>query len=463
VDSFEYTLTDYNGDISAAATVTITVCTVGEICAVDDFEFTNAQTLVNINPLLNDAGLTVDLPLAVTVTAAPANGTIGTIAGCDAQGSCMVPYTPDAGFAGDDTFDYEVRNSAVPPVVANATVTVTVNDLPFAVDDGDAGAPFAIVAKGDASTPLAVLANDLGLQDVPLQNLDFPSLPSNGSLAQAGCDVPPPQDPKTTCLVTYTNNGTVGIDSFEYTVTDKDSDADTATVTVLVNDQPVAVADDAAVAPNGSINIPVLQNDTGLEDTPLSVSTTVPSNGSVTVENNNTVTYANSGTAGVDTFTYTVTDNDGDNDTATVTVTVADLNVPMAVNDTVNTNRGKAITIDVLANDSGLDDTPITLELAMPANSGDIVIKGSPGSDLADIELIYLPDSDFLGTDTFEYRVTDNNGDSDTATVIIGVIDDEIVITLPSGNNTSAISPWSLALLLGLLWIRQRRRAIESA
>jgi hypothetical protein len=158
-----------------------------------------------------------------------------------------------------------------------------------------------------------------------------------------------------------------------------------------------------------------------------------------------------------------VTDNDGDNDTATVTVTVADLNVPMAVNDTVNTNRGKAITIDVLANDSGLDDTPITLELAMPANSGDIVIKGSPGSDLADIELIYLPDSDFLGTDTFEYRVTDNNGDSDTATVIIGVIDDEIVITLPSGNNTSAISPWSLALLLGLLWIRQRRRAIESA
>jgi hypothetical protein len=262
--------------------------------------------------------------------------------------------------------------------------------------------------------------------------------------------------------VTYTNDGTVGIDSFDYTVTDNNGDADTATVTVLVNDQPVAVADEAAAAPNGSVNIPVLQNDSGLEDTPLSVTTTMPTSGSVTVENNNTVTYANSGTAGVDTFTYTVTDNDGDNDTATVTVTVADLNVPMAVNDTVNTNRGKAITIDVLANDSGLDDTPITLELAMPANSGDIVIKGSPGSDLADIELIYLPDSDFLGTDTFEYRVTDNNGDSDTATVIIGVIDDEIVITLPSGNNTSAISPWSLALLLGLLWIRQRRRAIES-
>ena len=90
--------------------------------------------------------------------------------------------------------------------------------------------------------------------------------------------------------------------------------SDAAIASVVTPRSTRAGADDAAVAPNGSINIPVLQNDTGLEDTPLSVSTTVPSNGSVTVENNNTVTYANSGTAGVDTFTYTVTDNDGDND-----------------------------------------------------------------------------------------------------------------------------------------------------
>jgi len=330
-----------------------------------------------------------------------------------------------------------------------------VNDVPVAVDDGSVATPFATITKS-GSAPLAVLANDSGLQDEPLV-VTFPSVPSNGSLTQTGCNT------KDTCSVTYSNDGMVGIDSFEYTVTDKDGDNSTATVTVLVNDQPLAVADDATVEPGGSVKIAVLLNDSGLSDVPLVVTTTNPSNGSVTVENDNTVTYVNNGTVGVDTFNYTVTDNDGDFSTAQVTVTVADLNVPMAVNDTVNTHRGKAITIDVLDNDGGLDDIPITVELFSPPSHGDVVINGSPADILADIEVIYVPDDDFLGLDTFDYQVSDSNGDSDTATVTINVLDDEIVITLPSGNDSSAISLWGLMTLAWLLWIRRNRRGIETA
>ena len=39
----------------------------------------------------------------------------------------------------------------------------------------------------------------------------------------------------------------------------------------------------------------------------------------------------------------------------------------------------------------------------------------------ADDTIQYSPNSDFFGEDSFEYRLTDANGDSDVATVTVGV------------------------------------------
>jgi hypothetical protein len=452
-DTFRYTLEDYNGDISNEAEVTITICPIGTICAVDDNELTDVGVPVSINPLTNDAGLT-NLPLmGVTVLTPPAqiNGTIGTISGCDQINTCDVPYTPGA--AGPDSFVYQVEDSM--GSTDSATVNVVVNDLPVAMDD---------VATTNVGTAVnvPVLTNDLGLSDTPLV-VTFPTSPTRGTLAQNGCD------DQLTCVVTYTSDGTPGPDMFTYTVTDNNGDvSNIATAMIRVNDLPDAMDDAADVEPGNAVDIPVLLNDSGLNDIPLTVNAMNPANGSVTqtgCDEKDTciVTYTNSGATGVDTFDYTVTDVDGDitDPPGTVSVTVADPSIPIAIDDVAQTSRDTAVTIDVLANDSGLVDVPITLELATPARNGRLTVNGSPGKP-EDISVTYEPGVSFFGNDSFIYRVSDTaepgaDPQSDQATVIITVVDDQVIITIPSDDGSS-LSPWSLALLSVLVWLRRRKR-----
>ncbi|MDH3511187.1 MAG: Ig-like domain-containing protein [Gammaproteobacteria bacterium] len=458
-DTFRYTLQDYNGDISNEAEVTVTICPANTICAVNDSVLTDVGVPVSINPLSNDAGLT-NLPLiGVTILTPPTNGTIGAITGCTQVATCDVPYTPGA--AGADSFVYQVEDSM--GMTDSATVNVTVNDLPVANDN------MATTGVGTAVN-VNILADDTGLSDTPLV-VAFPTLAANGTLAQAGCDA------QSTCVVTYTNDGTPGPDIFTYTVTDEAGTGDisnVATVTITVDDSPVTVDDAANVEPGLSVDIPVLLNDSGLSDVPLMLTVTSPANGSVTqagcdAQATCILTYTNSGATGVDTFDYTVTDADGDSDTAIVSVTVADPSIPIAVDDVAQTSRNQAVIIDVLANDSGLVDVPISVELITPARNGRLTVNGpQQGGTLADptdvrvtgdpddIDITYAPGNNFFGSDSFSYQVTDDGGQSSQATVHITVVDDQAIITLPSDDG-SALSPWSLALLSVLIWLRRRR------
>jgi len=160
---------------------------------------------------------------------------------------------------------------------------------------------------------------------------------------------------------------------------------------------------------------------------------------------------------GTDTFQYQVTDGNGDvSNTATVTmtVTVAMNVVPDAVDDSASTFESTATDpIDVLANDTGLDFTPLTVTISSPATRGTAVVQ-------ADNTIIYTPTGGFTtgvsDTDTFDYTVTDANGESSTARVTVTVI---LQQSLPkSSNSTSALGPVGLGLLLLLPWLRRRRR-----
>ncbi len=427
--SFDYVLTDFNGDTSTA-TVTVNVVAANVPSASDDTAATDTGTNVSIDVLANDAGL-ADTPLTVTVSTPAANGTATPVGSPGLPTAISITYAPDPGFAGTDTFVYTILDNSGDS--DSATVTVTVNDLPVAVDDA------AGTDVGNAVN-VAVLANDSGLSDTPI-TVTILTAPANGTTVV-----------ETDNSVTYTPDaGFAGSDSFVYTVTDTDGDSDTATATVTVNDLPVAVADAGTASTGGSVTVAVLANDSGLSDAPLTVTTTTASNGSIVVNGspgaaaNISVTYPNSGAPGVDTFSYTVTDADGDSDSATVAIAVSDPNIPMPVDDTAETNQNTAVTINVLANDAGLDDVPITVAEETAPGNGTITINGSPGNP-ANINVTYTPASGFSGTDSFVYRVTDDTGDTATATVTITVIKDEIVITIPSGG--SAFGPWGLALLL---------------
>ena len=103
---------------------------------------------------------------------------------------------------------------------------------------------------------------------------------------------------------------------------------------------------------------------------------------------------------GADTFTYTVSDGDGGIATATVTVTVtatADPPGGPGVQEVV-TDEDTPVTVPNLVTDPDGDDLTIT-SVSKPAHGTAVV---GPGG-----QLVYTPDPDYDGADTFTYRTCD--------------------------------------------------------
>ena len=68
-----------------------------------------------------------------------------------------------------------------------------------------------------------------------------------------------------------------------------------------------------------------------------------------------------------------------------------------------------------MANDDGLDNTPLTLAIVSSADNGDVTLNAE------DNTFTYESDDAFTGSDSFIYSVTDDEGASDSATVTITV------------------------------------------
>ena len=84
---------------------------------------------------------------------------------------------------------------------------------------------------------------------------------------------------------------------------------------------------------------------------------------------------------------------------------------PSATSEEVITQKGEAITIDVLENDSDPEGDALNIvSFTQPANG--TVTKGS---------LIYTPNDGFFGTDSFTYTISDGNGGLSTTTVVVTV------------------------------------------
>ncbi|WP_405383412.1 gliding motility-associated C-terminal domain-containing protein [Maribacter sp. LLG6340-A2] len=123
--------------------------------------------------------------------------------------------------------------------------------------------------------------------------------------------------------------------------------------------------------------------------------------------------------------------------------------LPEAANledDIASTDEDISVTIDIYSNDADLPDVG-SLTTTDPTN-GTVVINdgGTPNDPLDDI-VTYSPNTDFNGTDNFEYTICNAYGDCSTATVTINVLpvldtnDDSIAINI---NEISNIDSWQL-------------------
>ena len=186
----------------------------------------------------------------------------------------------------------------------------------------------------------------------------------------------------------------------------------------VVNSDPVAVDDDASGDEDTAITIDVLANDTDVDGDTLSISAVgTPANGTAEIVDGKIVYTPNDDFNGTDSISYTVSDGAGGTDTATVSITVNPVNdAPVAVDDDASGDEDTAITIDVLANDTDVDGDTLSISaVGTPANGTAEVVDG---------KIVYTPNADFNGSDTFEYTVSDGKGGSDTAMVTVTVDDD---------------------------------------
>jgi hypothetical protein len=189
-----------------------------------------------------------------------------------------------------------------------------------------------------------------------------------------------------------------------------------------------AIDDEFSVINDGaSADLLVLANDECKADTPISVvelpGDLLPDRGGSATTDGATVNYTPAaGFVGFEEFTYTAQDaglTGGedppavDQDKATVVVDVLEDITPDAVDDLATALENQATIIDVLANDS-LGNAPNGVAIETAPASGSATVQ-------ANDTIQYSPNFGFFGDDSFEYRLTDANGDSDVAAVTICV------------------------------------------
>jgi Bacterial Ig domain/Domain of unknown function DUF11 len=178
---------------------------------------------------------------------------------------------------------------------------------------------------------------------------------------------------------------------------------------------PVAVDDSASLDEDGSVLIAVRDNDSG-GDGALSVAqVAAPQHGTAVIEDGQVRYTPAADFFGDDSFTYTIADADGDEATAQVTIAVAAVNdVPVANLDQFTFNEdGGLAELDVLANDTGLGDGPVTVVSFTPASHGTLTRDGN--------KMQYTPRANFNGTDIFTYTVRDADGQQASASVVLAV------------------------------------------
>ncbi len=502
-DSFVYAVSD--GTSSSTATVSVTVYeTNAAPVAAPDAANTLEDVAVAMDLLANDSDANGD-PLTVTALTSAFDdaGTVGVVEtehGSVTLSGGVATYTPDADYAGTDSFGYVLSDGKT---TSNGTATVTIaaqNDAPVAQDDSASTDP-------DEAVSIDVLANDSDVDGDTL-TLDISgAAPSNGSASVVDGEI------------LYTPNaGFIGSDSFTYGVSDG-TETRTATVAVTVGSIYDPIDPNATLLTDGDDDgLPILTGGSDIIDGLAGDDTLYGGDGLDTLYGNigNDTLFGGSsadvlfggsgddslsgdnqndtldGGAGADTLTGgkgndvfkfsvvdgavdTVTDYawwnfidvsealvgynaavdditdfvrftttgsdtlleispDGSGSFVSVAIfqgvknlesTEAELEAngrmltaspnaaPVAAADSASTDEDQSVTIDVLANDSDPEGGALTLDAVTQGQFGSVVIDAG--------QLIYTPNADANGSDSFTYTVRDDQGAQSVATVTVTV------------------------------------------
>lgn len=277
--------------------------------------------------LYNDSDPESD-PMTATVLSGPSNGSLT----FNSDGTFT--YTPNANFAGSDSFTYEASDGTETSDPATVNISV-MNDAPTASDDSYSTLHDQTLIINSSGA----LDNDSDTNGDPL-NGTILSLPSNGTLTRLD-DTPFAVNDPFDGYFKYTPNANSDAnDSFTYQITDGvlGSSPSSATVWIdVTNEAPMANDDSYSTVHDQTLTVDssgALDNDSDTDGDPFSgVILSLPANGTLR-KLDNTAFVVNDpfdgyfkyvpalNWSGTDTFTYKATDGVGDSNAATVSVEV---------------------------------------------------------------------------------------------------------------------------------------------
>ncbi len=404
-DEFNYTVSDGNGGTDTA-TVVLRVRAVNDTPdgGTDSYTVTEDGTVTTGNVLVNDSDVDGDTLHIAGFTQAE-HGSVAN------NGDGTFTYTPDGDFNGADSFTYTIidGNGGEQSVTVNVDVTA-VNDAPEAEDDR------ITILEDSTITTGNILANDVDVDGDELIISDY-TTPKHGSLEYNGDGT-----------FNYTPDANYnGPDSFTYTVTDAEGITSTATMDInveSVNDAPITAGDTYTTNEDSTlVTGNVLANDTDVEGNTLGIAWySQPEHGSVSFNGDGTFTYTpDTNYNGTDNFTYTITDGRGEPQTENITINVNAVNdAPTARNIQLVTGEDDSITTGNLLNSVyDVDGDTLTITDFSQASHGTVVSN-------EDGTFTYTPDHRFDGTDSFTYTVSDEDGETTTATVYVEVEDNRL-------------------------------------
>jgi VCBS repeat-containing protein len=331
-------------------------------------------------------------------------------------------HTPEA----DETFAVNLSNAVNAGIADAQGVGTILNDDTAPVATAD-----AYSVNEDTTLTVAaaqgVLANDTDAQNYPL-SAALVTGPTDGSLTF-----------NTDGSFTYTPAADYnGTDSFTYKTNDGflDSAETTVTITVTpVNDAPVAAGQ--SVSTNEDTQLTGTATATDVDGDTLTYSVVDgPAHGTVALGTDGSFTYTpDANYNGADSFTFKANDGTVDSNVATVTITVTPVNDdPVTTDQSLATNEDTALTGAVTATD--VDGDTLTYSVVGGPTHGDLTFN-------PDGSFTYTPAADFNGSDSFTFKASDGQADSNVATVGITIdpVNDAPVTTdqsLTTNEDTAA-------------------------
>jgi len=381
--------------------------------AVNDQFLVNEDQALQGNVLTNDTDeYQGELYINTTPLVTPQHGSISLSESGD------FTYTPRANFNGIDAFSYQVINELGMTDTGIVEITINaVNDAPIALNN-----TYNISADGTLLVGAPGLLNNDSDIDQDLLTLDTTpvSLPSKGTLTLVADG-----------SFEYVGSANMqGTDSFQYRIFDAQGAEAIASVTINALDQnspPTAANDSYSVDEDTTLVVDASQgllandtdpnNDTFIIDDTYLIS---PAHGQLQLATDGSFSYIpDSNYYGIDEFQYQVIDTFGATATATATLTINSTpDTPNAQNDEYQFQYNQTLVISaengLLKNDVNIEPGNLTVNTTPVVNvqSGTLALN-------VDGSFSYQPDSDALDVDSFTYSVSNEQGLTSTAQVVL--------------------------------------------